>query len=104
MELDAYDSRTARKKYVELESYISFRTQIWVSEPIKTSTVSFPKILDILYQEASHEGHGLPSMKTFVNREDGDSESDDEDIEMQAGTYNMKDPITLGWLEKPVKT
>jgi hypothetical protein len=42
-------------------------------------------------------------MKTFINKEDGDSDSDDEDIEVQGTKQNYKDPITAGWLVKPVR-
>lgn len=48
-------------------------------------------------------GQGVPNVKTFLHREEGDSESDDEDIEVGAVAQNYKDPITFTWLEKPVK-
>lgn len=46
---------------------------------------------------------GMPSMKKFIDREEGDPESDDEEIEVQGAALNYKDPITFGWLTKPVK-
>lgn len=54
-------------------------------------------------QEAQGNGQGVPNMKTFIDREEGDSDSEDEDIELQAVAQNYKDPISFGWLEKPVR-
>jgi hypothetical protein len=45
----------------------------------------------------------MPPLKKYIEREEGDPESDDEDIEMQGGQESLKDPITMRWLEKPVR-
>lgn len=45
----------------------------------------------------------VPGIKAFIDREDGDPESDDEEIEVQGAAQNYKDPITFGWLTKPVR-
>ena len=39
----------------------------------------------------------------MMPREEGDEESEDEDVEIADSRVSMKDPITLTWLEHPVK-
>lgn len=46
----------------------------------------------------------MPALKRFIDREEGDEESEEEDIEIAERVAQWKDPLTLTWLEKPVKT
>jgi hypothetical protein len=45
----------------------------------------------------------MPALKTFITREDADADSSDEEVELQQGTQNFKDPLTLTWLKNPVR-
>lgn len=82
-QLAQYMSQTSRQKYLKSEPYSNFRMLLW---------------------ESRGTGQGIPNIKTFISREEGDPESDDEDVELQAVAQNYKDPISFTWLEKPVRS
>ncbi|KAK9897368.1 hypothetical protein P389DRAFT_169134 [Cystobasidium minutum MCA 4210] len=83
-ELERYNAQTSRQKYMSNATYADFRSLLWES----------------LYGDS----RPVPGIKAFIDREDGDPESDDEEIEVQGAAQNYKDPITFGWLTKPVRS
>lgn len=76
----------------------------WVEQRIKLAElVAALTHCHLRIQEATGRSGPRPNLKTLISREDGDEESDDEDVEIAEGQQNVKDPISLVWLVKPVK-
>ncbi|GAA5945629.1 hypothetical protein JCM3775_005495 [Rhodotorula graminis] len=78
--LDEYRSKTPRQRFENLKTYNAFRNLVW---------------------ETFTDGAGVPNVKKFLPREDGDEDSDDEDVEFGAQTHSFTCPITLATLEDP---
>ncbi|POY73648.1 hypothetical protein BMF94_3183 [Rhodotorula taiwanensis] len=82
--LEKERTKTARQKYMkDCPSYEGYRQIVW---------------------ENLTSNQAVPSIKRFLPRQDGDEESDDEEIEFGAQTSNFQCPITLGVLEDPYKS
>ncbi|GAA5825246.1 hypothetical protein JCM3770_003169 [Rhodotorula araucariae] len=78
--LEEFRQKTPRQKYEKNEHYNQYRSLVW---------------------ESFTDGAGVPNFKKFLPREDGDEESDDEDVEFGAQTHSFMCPITLTTLEDP---
>ncbi|GAA5994344.1 NSE2 family E3 SUMO-protein ligase [Rhodotorula paludigena] len=78
--LEEYTSKTPRQRYENNVLFERYRTLVW---------------------ESYTDGRGVPNIKKFLPREEGDDESDDEDFEFGAQTHNFQCPITLSTLEDP---
>lgn len=81
--MEKQKSKTARQKYQTNEGYLGYRDLIW---------------------ENLTGGKPVPSVKRFLPREEGDDESDAEEIEFGAQTSNFQCPIELGVLVDPFKS
>ncbi|GAA5843963.1 hypothetical protein JCM9279_003688 [Rhodotorula babjevae] len=78
--LDEYRRKTPRQRFENLQTYNAFRNLVW---------------------ETFTDGAGVPNVKKFLPHEDGDDDSDDEDVEFGAQTHSFTCPITLATLEDP---
>ncbi|BGP39207.1 hypothetical protein JCM10450v2_003162 [Rhodotorula kratochvilovae] len=78
--LEEFRQKTPRQKYEKHEDYNQYRSHVW---------------------ESFTDGKGVPNIKKFLPREDGDEESEDEDVEFGAQTHNFMCPITLMTFEDP---
>ncbi|GAA5861246.1 hypothetical protein JCM3774_002240 [Rhodotorula dairenensis] len=76
-------SKTVRQRYLTHERYLGYRNLIW---------------------ENLTGGQPVPGVKRFLPREEGDEESDEEEIEFGAQTSNFQCPIELGVLVDPFKS
>ena len=110
--MELYGMLTSRGKYLNNPKYLEFRQSIWVrphhaqSIPISLNDEQLNMCCLTVFartQEATGESAGLPPLKTLIQREEADPDSSDDEIEMQEGAQNFKDPILMTWLVKPVR-
>ncbi|KAG8921914.1 hypothetical protein FRC00_008047 [Tulasnella sp. 408] len=73
-QLNTYRHQTARQKYGKVKDYIHFKEMIW---------------------EVNHANEAMPPVRSQIEREEGDSDSDGSDIEVGGVTQNFTCSLSL---------
>ncbi|GAA6014804.1 hypothetical protein JCM10207_002187 [Rhodosporidiobolus poonsookiae] len=78
--LDEYARQTPRQRFLGHKRYKEFVDYVW---------------------ESLSDGGGVPNIKRFLPREDGDEDDSDDELEIGAQQHSFQCPITLTDLEDP---
>ncbi|KAG9019880.1 hypothetical protein FRB90_000010 [Tulasnella sp. 427] len=73
-ELNEYRNKTSRQKYSKVKEYAQFKEVIW---------------------EVNHANEAMPPIRSQIDREEGDSDSDGSDIEVGGVTQNFTCSLSL---------